>query len=212
MHAILEQLKNDPELYTYYCMKEAEKEKYLSDIVQLYINHEADLKAYCVSLTPTIFCGLEPVYEALSCHETEAIGTEQFLAIEFIRVFNAAKLASDVGDYTCCLDDIRIDFEKNKTQFDKIIIYLTGLLDHERIMVKYRALQILEDWLNEDNKNRYSSTLDKIKSDLQHQDWKIRWLTYHKLKNYELVDKAELKLSLMDRIRGWINNPDNLLY
>jgi hypothetical protein len=211
MHAILEQLKNDPELDLFYDMEEAEREQYLNAIVQLYISHEADLKAYCVSLTPTSFCGLEAVYEALSYHETEAVGTEQFLVNEFIRVFNAAKSASDVADYTCCLDDIELTFEKNKTQFDKIIAYLNTLLDHERITVKYRALQLLHYWLDEDNKSRYSSTLEKIKSDLQHQDWKIRWLTYHKLKDYELVDKTELKLSIMDRLRGMVKNPENLL-
>jgi hypothetical protein len=211
MHAILEQLKNDPGLDNFYDLEDAEREKCLSDIVQLYINHEADLKAYCLSVIPTYFCELEPVYEALSYHETEAIGTEQFLTSEFIRIFNAGKSASDVAEYTSCLDDIEIDFEKNKTQFDKIIAYLTGLLDHERITVKYRALELLYYWITMCGTNRYSSTLDKIKSDLQHQDWKIRWLTYHKLKNYELADKAELKLSLMDRVRGWINNPENLL-
>jgi hypothetical protein len=212
MHTILEQLKNDPELDTFYSMEEKERAIYLDAIVQLYITHEADLKAYCVSITPTSFCGLEPIYEALSYHETEAIGTEQFLVNEFTRVFNAAKSESDVADYTCCLDDIEITFEKNKTQFDKIIAYLTTLLDHERITVKYRALQLLHYWLDGDNKNRYGSTIEKIKSDLQHQDWKIRWLTYKKLKDYELVDKAELKLSLMDRWRGMMNSPENLLY
>jgi hypothetical protein len=211
MHAILEQLKNDSELDTFYSMEEEERAKYLDAIVQLFTEHEADLKAYCISITPTSYCSLEPIYEALSLHETEAVGTESFLVNEFIRVFNAAKSASDVADYTCCLDDIEFNYEKNKIQFDKIIAYLTALLDHERITVKYRALQLIYYWLDEDNKNRYSNTIEKIKSDLKHQDWKIRWLTYHKLKNYELVDKAELKLSLMDRLRGMVKNPENLL-
>jgi hypothetical protein len=212
MHTIIEQLQNDPELDTFYSMEEEEREKYLNAIVQLYTEHEADLKAYCISVTPTSFCSLEPIYEALSLHETEAVGTEQFLVNEFMRIFNAAKTASDVADYTCCLDDIEFTYEKNKTQFDKIIAYLTTLLDHERITVKYRSLQLIHYWLDEDDKNRYSNTIEKIKSDLQHQDWKIRWLTYKKLKDYELVDKTELKLSIIDRLRGMMNSPENLLY
>jgi hypothetical protein len=211
MQPILEKLKNDPELDLFYSMEEAERAQYLEAILQLFIHHEVDLKAYCVSITPTSFCSLEPIYEALSDHESIAIGAEQFLVAEFIRVMDGAKLANDVGDYTCCLDDIYIEFEKNKNLYDKVIFYLSALLDHERITIKYRAIQLIHDWIDEDNKSRYSNTIEKIKSDLQHADWKIRWLTYHKLKEYALVDKAELKLSLMDRVRGFMNNPERLL-
>jgi hypothetical protein len=211
MHPILEQLKNDPELDLFYDMAEVEREQYLEAIVQLFIHHEVDLKTYCISITPTSFCGLEPVYEALSLHEKEDISTEPFLVAEFIRVFDAAKLVNDVADYTCCLDDIEIIFGKNKNLYDKVLFYLTALLDHERITVKYRAMQLIHYWIDGDNKSRYNNTIEKIKADLQHVDWKIRWLTYHKLKTYELVDKAELKLSLVDRLRGFMKNPERLL-
>ncbi len=212
MHTILEQLNNDPELEHFYSMEEAERAQYLESILQLYLLHEADLKVYCKSITPTSFCALEPIYEALSMHENDAIQSEAFLVAEFIRIFDAAKLANDVADYTCCLDDIFIEFEKNKTLHDKVIFYLSTLLDHERLTVKYRAMQLIYYWTDADNRSRYSSTIEKIKLDLQHTNWKIRWLSYHKLKEYKLVDKAELKLSLIDRLRGFINNPDNLLF
>ncbi len=212
MHAILEQLKSDPELNRYYEMKEDENVKYLAAIVQVFMQDEAALKAYCMTTKPASPCGLEVVYEALSYYESEALGKEQFLASEFIRVFNAALSADSVEEYTACLNEIYIDFEKHRSLHNKVIAFLANFLDHEKLSIKYKAMQFIYFWIEEEHKNNYFNTIEKIKSDLYHEDWKIRWLTYHRLKTYELIDKKELKLSLMDRIRGLWSNPESLIY
>jgi hypothetical protein len=212
MYLILEQLKSDPELERYYKMKAEENAKYLDAIVQVFIQDEAALKGYCIATKPSSPCGLEIVYEALSYCKTEVQGKEQFLASEFIRVFNASLSADYVEESTACLNEIYIDYEKYKSHHNKVISFLTNFLDHEKLSIKYKAMQFICYWIEDEYKNKYFNTIEKIKSDLSHEDWKIRWLTYHKLKDYELMDRAELKLSLIDRLRGMMKNPENLIY
>lgn len=212
MHPILEQLKSDPALERYYEMKAEENAKYLDAIVQVFIQDEAALKAYCIATKPSSPCGLEIVYEALSYCKTEVSGKEQFLVSEFIRVFNASLSADYVEESTACLNEIYIDYEKYKSFHNKVISFLTNFLDHEKLSIKYTAMQFIYYWIEEEHKNYYFNTIEKIKSDLSHEDWKIRWLTYHRLKTYKLIDKKELKLSLMDRLRGLWSNPESSIY
>jgi hypothetical protein len=202
MPDILQKLAEDPDLDTYYSFSEEEEAAYFAEIVESAKNDYANFLQYCYSVEPKVFCGLEPVYQALG--QDAENNWEDFFLSEYKRLIAEATIATKPFYYIKVLEEIALGEHITVPFNDKVVRLLSDELENPVDAIRHQAAWQLSYWIHEDSRARYQYALDRLKDRLKDQNWKVRWIAHEVLKSDFGYSPEEVKLSLPDRLKGKI--------
>lgn len=182
-------------------LNKKELDKEIKKINVLAEKHPQDLTAYCEGVTDFKEGNLSSIYFALS--ENSNIWGD-FLANEFIRLFEKAKKSSDKEIYDT-MDDIICDYKASYSS--KVSNYLYNELSSTTDKFRLKALLNIDLWMDFENIQKSDYIVQKIVKMLKDNHWKIRWVANNVLTNFNIFQKEEIEISFIDKIRGKIGNP-----
>lgn len=185
-----------------FLLSEKERGENLENISLLAQNNPSELKKYCESILDFTDTNLDSIYYALS---EKGNYFEDFLANEFIRLFEAAKKSKDSKEVFNILDEIYHDGESSSAS-KKVTDYLYQELSNIEDRIRLKALNFINLWLNEEDISKGNTIIQKMKMMIKDRNWKIRWCANNILSSYNIFQKDEIAISFQDKLNAKFNN------
>jgi hypothetical protein len=203
-YTILNRLEADYNFDSYLAMSDEERSRYMEEIRVFARAKFSELTQFCHQCIPSDFCPHELIYESLS-EEFEI--WEEFLSSEVIRIFELAKTSKNPSEITSCLEYI-IPTKALTDYSEKTRNYLLKELDNADARIRLKAIWIISFWLDQHYNSQQTRIINHIMLKLKDDHWKIRWTTNYVLKDFEAINQAENKISLLDKLKGkFLGNP-----
>ena len=185
-----------------FSLSEKELQKNLEDIRFQAKKHPSELKAYCESFTKFEETNLDSIYYALS-EDTDM--WKEFLANEFIRLFEIAKKSNDSKTIFKILDEILYDSEPSSAS-RKVIDYLYQELSNNDDKIRLKALTFIDSWLDEEDFSKENIIIQKMQKMTKDNNWKIRWCANDILSSYNIFTDDEITIPFQDKLNAKLNN------
>lgn len=185
-----------------FSLSEKELQKNLEDIRFQAKKHPSELKAYCESFTKFEETNLDSIYYALS-EDTDM--WKEFLANEFIRLFEIAKKSNDSKTIFKILDEILYDSEPSSAS-RKVIDYLYQELSNNDDKIRIKALTFIDSWLDEEDFSKENIIIQKMQKMTKDNNWKIRWCANDILSSYNIFTDDEITIPFQDKLNAKLNN------
>ncbi|WP_404986415.1 hypothetical protein ACI513_04800 [Chryseobacterium sp. M5] len=185
-----------------FSLSEKELQKNLEDIRFQAKKHPSELKAYCESFTKFEETNLDSIYYALS-EDTDM--WKEFLANEFIRLFEIAKKSNDSKTIFKILDEILYDSEPSSAS-RKVIDYLYQELSDNDDKIRLKALTFIDSWLDEGDFSKGNIIIQKMQKMTKDNNWKIRWCANDILSSYNIFTDDEIAIPFQDKLNAKLNN------
>ncbi|RKS97867.1 hypothetical protein [Chryseobacterium defluvii] len=179
-------------------LSEKELDNEIKKINSLAEKYPQDLAKYCETIVDFKESNLNTIYFALS--ENSDIWGD-FLASEFIRLFEKAKISKDQEIYHV-MDEIICD-----SYFPKVTTYLYNELNNTYDRIRLKALWYMDSWMDFENIQKNDHMVQKIVKMLKDNHWKIRWMANNVLTNFNIFQKEEIEISFIDKLKGKVGNP-----
>ncbi|MGE6394141.1 hypothetical protein [Chryseobacterium scophthalmum] len=185
-----------------FSLSEKELQKNLEDIRFQAKKHPSELKAYCESFTKFEETNLDSIYYALY-EDTDM--WKEFLANEFIRLFEIAKKSNDSKTIFKILDEILYDSEPSSAS-RKVIDYLYQELSNNDDKIRIKALTFIDSWLDEEDFSKENIIIQKMQKMTKDNNWKIRWCANDILSSYNIFTDDEITIPFQDKLNAKLNN------
>lgn len=185
-----------------FSLSEKELQKNLEDIRFQAKKHPSELKAYCESFTKFEETNLDSIYYALSEYTDM---WKEFLANEFIRLFEIAKKSNDSKTIFKILDEILYDSEPSSAS-RKVIDYLYQELSNNDDKIRLKALTFIDSWLDEEDFSKENIIIQKMQKMTKDNNWKIRWCANDILSSYNIFTDDEITIPFQDKLNAKLNN------
>lgn len=174
------------------------------------------IRAYANSTAPTTFAkevknmlpqeslsGIGVIYEALSTNPDK---WGDFFLEEYQRAFKSAEQSDNAFAILDSLEQIGF-VEASSLPFTKQIIdLLRSYLDHPKDVLRYKAIWLIGDWIDEENYRDYPQIVRNVKGKLQDSNWKIRHIVTYPLETWKQLPNG-YQPSWLDRMRRKFYNP-----
>ena len=155
-----------------------------------------------------LFSGIEVIYEALSDEPKKWGG---FFVKEYRRAFQAAEKAPNPFEILECLDEIGFADLEATAYNDQIIELIQPYLDHDNLAILYKALWNLGDFLTPSILDQHAGLEDRIKQQLSHKNWKIRFAASTTLEELDRLP-SDYKVSFWDQWKIRFLDPYHISY
>lgn len=195
---VFEDIINIDELLS---LTDHEQNREIKKINSLAKEYPKDLSKYCNSISDFKESNLSSIYFALS-EDSDTWG--DFLANEFIRLFEKAKGSSDEKLYHI-LSEIICEYKASYSS--KVANYLYNELNNTTDKVRLKALCYIDYWMDLENIQKSDPIIQKIIKMLKDSHWKVRWMANNILTEFNIFPKEEIVISFTDKLRGKYGNP-----
>jgi len=128
-----------------------------------------------------------------------------FFVEEYQRAFKEAETSPIPFEILDSLEETTFMREDGSGFSDEIIKICAHYLDHKKVQIRYKAIWLLDCWIDEKNQHNYKHIIQKITRRLNDENWKIRSITHSALDNWNALPKNFSPL-LMDRIRAYFGS------
>lgn len=196
--SVFENIMNIEELLS---LSENELDKEIKNINALAKKYPQDLPKYCNNILDFKESNVSSIYFALS-ENSDSWG--DFLANEFIRLFEKAKLNNDDKIYDI-LDEIICDYKSSYSP--KVADYLYNQFKNPTDKVRLKALCYIDSWMDLENIQKSDYAVQKIVKMLKDDNWKVRWMANDILTAFKIFQKKEIEISFIDKIKAKYGNP-----
>jgi len=196
--SVFENIMNIEELLS---LSENELDKEIKKISALAEEYPQDLSKYCNNILDFKESNVSSIYFALS-EKSDSWG--DFLANEFIRLFEKAKLNNDEKIYDI-LDEIICDYKSSYSP--KVAGYLYNQFNNPTDKIRLKALWYIDSWMDLENIQKSDYAVKKIVKMLKDDNWKVRWMANDILTTFKIFQKKEIEISFIDKIKAKFGNP-----
>jgi len=149
--------------------------------------------------------GIGVIYEALSAYPKE---WGSFYLSEIKRAFKAATISLESFQILDGIEEISMVDASQVRERKQIIEFLSGYLNSNNDVLKYKTIWILGDWLDKKEKMNYPKIVNQIKNCLNDPNWRIRVCSYYTLhdleslpKNYQINFKDKLRMKIFNQFK-----------
>lgn len=195
---ILEKMDLSEDPSDFYVLNDEEQQVQINEILTFAEYNFEKLKDYCNNINPSKFINVNIIYIALA---TKPEKWGDFLFSEFKRIFELAKTKKEIFDYLDCLN-FPFNFENRNYQFiDSIIRFLGTQLDSPIDAVRFQALSLLDDWIEDEEFFTYRNIIEQMAKMRHDKNWKIRNRTFVIFTGRPMLENFDFKLSFFDKLR-----------
>ncbi|MFD2941730.1 hypothetical protein ACFS3A_16930 [Flavobacterium notoginsengisoli] len=187
-------------LEQYYDLEHEDSEEAIKDVQKLAVKDLDGIKRFCENQLFVQPDKVSFIYYSLS--EDEDIDKwAGFLSDEFSRVFQIALNQNKIKELTPVLYEILVEDISSYNAGQVRQILLKGL-DHKDLETRLKALEFLQDWIDEEVLKSNSIVVSKLRQKLKDPEWKMRWKASKLLEHYKIAFES---LSTLDKLRRFIN-------
>ncbi|MBW1655505.1 HEAT repeat domain-containing protein [Flavobacterium quisquiliarum] len=187
-------------LEQYYDLEHEDSEEAIQDVQKLAVKDLDEIKRFCENQLFTQPDKVSFIYYSLS--EDEDIDKwADFLSDEFSRVFQIALNQNKIKELTPVLYEILVEDISSYNAGQVRQTLLKGL-DHKDLETRLKALEFLQDWIDEEVLKSNSFVVSKLRQKLKDPEWKMRWKASKLLEQYKIAFES---LSTLDKLRRFIN-------
>ncbi|WP_289660603.1 HEAT repeat domain-containing protein [Flavobacterium panacagri] len=187
-------------LEQYYDLEHEDSEEAIQDVQKLAVKDLDGIKRFCENQLFTQPDKVSFVYYSLS--EDEDIDKwADFLSDEFSRVFQIALNQNKIKELTPVLYEILVEDISSYNAGQVRQTLLKGL-DHKDLETRLKALEFLQDWIDEEVLKSNLTIVSKLRQKLKDPEWKMRWKASKLLEQYKITFES---LSTLDKLRRFIN-------
>ena len=149
------------------------------------------------------FSGISVIYEALTADPDK---WATFFKEEYKRAFQSAETAENAWDILECLEEIGAVHTFPATESREIVSLLSHYLSSHQDVLRYKAVWLLGDWIDQKNAGRHANVISLLEKRLDDPNWKIRMITKGVLEDMGQLP-AGYAVRLMDRLRATFSSP-----
>lgn len=187
-------------LEQYYDLEHEDSEEAIKDVQKLAVKDLDGIKRFCENQLFAQPDKVSFIYYSLS--EDEDIDKwADFLSDEFSRVFQIALNQNKMKELSPVLYEILVE-DISSYNAGRVRETLIKGLDHKDLETRLKALEFLEDWIDEEVLKSNSIVVSKLRQKLKDPEWKMRWKASKLLEQYKIVFES---LSTLDKLRRFIN-------
>ncbi|SFD57281.1 HEAT repeat domain-containing protein [Flavobacterium phragmitis] len=185
----------------YYDLEHEDSEEAIKDVQKLAVKDLDAVKRFCENQLFVQPDKVSFIYYSLS--EDEDIDKwADFLSDEFSRVFQIALNQNKMKELTPVLYEILVE-DISSYNAGRVRETLLKGLDHKDLETRLKALEFLQDWIDEEVLKSNSIVVSKLRQKLKDPEWKMRWKAGKLLEQYKIAFES---LSMLDKLRRFINS------
>lgn len=142
--------------------------------------------------------GIGVIYEALGHHPEE---WGEFFYEEIQRAFEAAENSNEAYKILDSLEALCMMDRSRMKQKSQIVSFLSQYLNHPIEVLRYKSIWYLVDWIEKDSDEANSYIIEKVKTLLRSDTWRIQLVAKEFLERLGYMP-SDYKMSLSDRLKA----------